>query len=452
MAVTSYSERSLPPIPREARPNLLSLNTLSMDANTRIGSLSPISPSVYPPTRPVSRASSGVDSRCKSPSIANLGQLSVVRQRLAQIEHNSSQSSYGGLTSPTSSQASYSTRLTTPVLDSEKGASILGRNESQDMSRVQSMQSSAAGSLIIEKTLSSSSRPESRAMSRLQSVQSSPVGFTLEKGPSTFSRHESQNMTRVQSMQSSAADSILDAYGDVDGNKPPQSTASETIGPKPVRWSRQLSPLPERDRRPQSVVPNSRLEPFAELLHDHAAKNYDQTANLGDQIISLQSDVQRLPHDVTAAIGMDIHSKAMRKMISKVDKRVESNGETLKDIHSKIEHLAKRSDSPGDANILEELQLIRQHLETDSKVRTAAKLEELGKPVTTTFANLASSGTTFTTPTPNFTSAVDLSAVHAKLDDFLAVYRVASAEKVMPSRIDASVQPKVRLFHLTSGR
>ncbi|KAJ6586879.1 hypothetical protein DFH09DRAFT_1359374 [Mycena vulgaris] len=47
-----------------------------------------VSPSIYPPARTDSRGASSICSRSKSPSIANLSQLSVVKQRLAQIERN----------------------------------------------------------------------------------------------------------------------------------------------------------------------------------------------------------------------------------------------------------------------------------------------------------------------------------------------------------------------------
>jgi hypothetical protein len=46
-----------------------------------------VSPNMYSPPKPESRASS-ICSRSKSPSIANLSHLSVVKQRLAQIERN----------------------------------------------------------------------------------------------------------------------------------------------------------------------------------------------------------------------------------------------------------------------------------------------------------------------------------------------------------------------------
>ncbi|KNZ72044.1 hypothetical protein J132_04958 [Termitomyces sp. J132] len=81
----SLSQRALPPIPVDQKP-LVTLITTSPLRNRSQTSSSSVSSSIYPPSRPVSQASSGRYLRSTSPSIANLSQLSVVRQRLAQIE------------------------------------------------------------------------------------------------------------------------------------------------------------------------------------------------------------------------------------------------------------------------------------------------------------------------------------------------------------------------------
>ncbi|KAF7321269.1 hypothetical protein MKEN_00646700 [Mycena kentingensis (nom. inval.)] len=72
-AMTRELSRALPPLPE------------SPTSPTRSFRTNAISPSLYPPTRPASSGSS----RSKSPSIANLSQLSVVKQRLAQMESHS---------------------------------------------------------------------------------------------------------------------------------------------------------------------------------------------------------------------------------------------------------------------------------------------------------------------------------------------------------------------------
>ncbi|KAJ7096366.1 hypothetical protein C8R44DRAFT_989292 [Mycena epipterygia] len=73
---SSSLDRALPPVPKQ-----LNSPIAARSPSPRV----PVSPRFYPPTGPDSRASS-ICSRSKSPSIANLDHLSVVKHRLAQIE------------------------------------------------------------------------------------------------------------------------------------------------------------------------------------------------------------------------------------------------------------------------------------------------------------------------------------------------------------------------------
>jgi hypothetical protein len=113
-----YMDRSLPPTPVTASRQELSVNTRGT-RQTYLAPSSPTSPSIYTETRPTSRASITAHSRCNSPSIANLDRLSVVKQRLAQIERGSSQSSCAsGLTSPMwSPQTPGQSSCATPLVD-----------------------------------------------------------------------------------------------------------------------------------------------------------------------------------------------------------------------------------------------------------------------------------------------------------------------------------------------
>ncbi|KAJ7188318.1 hypothetical protein C8R46DRAFT_1183838 [Mycena filopes] len=70
-------DRELPPVPEQLK------SPTTPSSSPRY----PASSKIYPPPRPESRGSS-IYSRSKSPSIANLGHLSVVTQRLAQMEGN----------------------------------------------------------------------------------------------------------------------------------------------------------------------------------------------------------------------------------------------------------------------------------------------------------------------------------------------------------------------------
>ncbi|KAJ6609872.1 hypothetical protein B0H10DRAFT_453225 [Mycena sp. CBHHK59/15] len=103
-SASGFSDRALPPVPEQ--PNSPVVSVLSPSPRV------PVSPSIYPPTRPGSRASS-IHSQSQSPSIANLGHRSVVKQRLSQIEGNQACRSTSASPSP-SCQNSSRSRPTTP--------------------------------------------------------------------------------------------------------------------------------------------------------------------------------------------------------------------------------------------------------------------------------------------------------------------------------------------------
>jgi hypothetical protein len=140
-----YTERSLPPIP------VISSNiSASSHGTPRQGQLTPppVSPSMYAPSRPVSRTSTISQDRCNSPSIANLGRLSVVKQRLAQIERNSPHPSSSGLTSPMwSPQTSRRTCRTTPLISPRE------RDQSPDSLKLQ--RSNSVRSNVVDAIFSS---------------------------------------------------------------------------------------------------------------------------------------------------------------------------------------------------------------------------------------------------------------------------------------------------------
>lgn len=270
----TYAERLLPPIPSESQVNDRQLKSSLVALQDQPVAFSPVSPSIYPSTRPTSRASSKeANPRSTSPSLMNLGRLSVVQQRLAQIERNTSQQSCGsGLTSPTlSSRDSRSTHLTTPLLRSGKA--------------------------------------------------------TIP--------HNALDSKRMETVMSSSNRSILDSYGDT------RPGLMET----PVMEELVQVPHPGEFMGPQQASPHStdegitsHLEPFADILWDQAAKNHDQTANLGDQIISLQDDVQRPPYDqeLTSALSGGSSRTDIHNIITSLEAKAGANGEVLKAIYDKM--------------------------------------------------------------------------------------------------------------------
>jgi len=101
----TYSEDSAPPFPLKPSLPALTIPGKLGNALPKLPSptgFTPISPSVY---SPVSRPASSESYRSTSPSVANLGQLSVVKQRLAQIERNHTQSPQHGIHGTAVSQA-----------------------------------------------------------------------------------------------------------------------------------------------------------------------------------------------------------------------------------------------------------------------------------------------------------------------------------------------------------
>ncbi|KAF8070690.1 hypothetical protein FPV67DRAFT_1488366 [Lyophyllum atratum] len=319
-SAASDPERSLPPIPVMGA---LRLDTQWLGVHSRTSSSSPLSPSIYPPTRPVSRASSNASSQ-PSPSIANLSQLSVVRQRLAQMEPTSSQSSDGGLTSPTSSRAAHSSRLSTPVLRSPKA------------------------------------------------LPTSPP--------------ECHDMMRNQSAQSSVADSILASYGVVPTKRSMEPILESLVHPAPddallVDKSSDQPHSTTGQIRHQSSMMYPGLEPVVELLRDQSAKTYDQTANLGDQVLSLQNDVQKLPSEIASSIGLDAHSKTVLNMVAKIEEQARSSGEAIGSMQNSLEeHWSKnRSKASSDsAKLVQELQSIRERISQDLSVhQVKVRLDDL---------------------------------------------------------------------------
>jgi hypothetical protein len=289
----------------------------------------------------------------------NLGRLSVVQQRLAQIERNSSQESSGSdLTSPTpSSRGSRSTHLTTPSLHSGKATNPYDALESK----------------------------------------------------------------RIGSMKSSSIKLIVDSYSDTQqgSSKSPAIELVETPD-----FEEPTKSLPVSPRSTEGAI-TSRLEPFAELLRDHAAKNYDQTANLGDQIISLQDEVQRLPHELASVVSDGSSCTDIHKIISSLEAKTGANGEILKAISEKFNTTGTSSLVAGEViEIRQTLQSIRHQLDKDFPVilrkldQVHERQEQDSSKTATTFDHLDFSQPSSADPP----QVIDLSELHKKLDTLANLY------------------------------
>ncbi|KAF5380426.1 hypothetical protein D9615_004641 [Tricholomella constricta] len=248
---------------------------------------------------------------------------------------------------------------------------------------------------------------------------------------------QSQDMLRNQSGRSSAADSILDSYGDPIVDKASQYSPTQAVTESTEDLSDGKCPTADRKG---SLVTSPVLESTVELLHDQSAKNYDQMENLGDQVLSLQNDIQRLPREIALAIDMDAHSNVVSKMVAKLEEQARSNGEVLGSIYDKMEKHQQRGRagaSDDSANLAQGLQSIREQLSKDlSAISTkldSAELRNAASP--TDMNNVEASRTAAVT-----SSTVDISGLHAKLDNVLAVSSAtASAVRdTIPSSVEAS--------------
>ncbi|KAG6920248.1 hypothetical protein DXG01_005017 [Tephrocybe rancida] len=381
--VPSFSQRALPAIPMDSRPSTSTTSTLGTKSRT-----SSCSPSIYPATRPVSRTSSGVDSRSASPSIANLSQLSVVRQRLAQIETTSSQQSGAGLPSPTSSATSIGTRLTTPALGSEMKPAVL------------------------------------------------------------------QSMVRDRSSQSSAADSILDSYGDI----PPKLAEPTLLPPLPAliaeletgaARTQQPRSTRRRTRRAQSTL-SCGLEPVIELLQDQLTKSYDQTANLGDQVLSLQNEVQRLPSAIASSVNAEGHTSTVLKMVARLEEQSRTSGQMLGSIDSKLDRFAANSRRCG-SNVDENVKLTNaiQDLRTDVMGDLTRIRAVLGSKHDTS-SLIEMKNVTPTTERPQFD--VDLSRLHSRFDELLAALPAEHTSPATGAQVKETLRKIVSLVEKDSER
>lgn len=319
---------------------------------------SPVSPSVYATSRPSSRTSTtGTQSRSNSPSIANLGRLSVVKQRLAQIERNSSQTSSSGLTSPMWSPQSpgYSSCTTTHSLNSrEQGKNLDGL------------------------------KPQ-----------------------------------RSSSVRSNIVDSILSSYGDVISISNDASKVAPHVGELKEDFPPSWAP-------PDSGFPPATMTDGLETLHD---RSYCLSTNPDAQAPSLQHEGQDCAQELAFVMDREADTANISKTISKLDQRTKVNGEIIRSIEARTIAAEERqktrdvSSSNDASSILQALQLMRQHLATDFPVvlTTLNQIQAMGRD--TQAMSMSNANTTHQKTSP----AIDLSALHAKLDDLLVGCNAAVA-------------------------
>lgn len=236
--------RPLPVLPSIAEPER---STCLIDPSPEIfGPSSPATPSIYPPTRPASRVStSGPPSRCHSPSIMNLHQKSVVRQRIARIND----------------------------MDVQRNHSISSASSRWD-----------------------------------DGGQDTVLPHTLPKGVD----------------QEDKADKV------------------QIMHPAPTGWPQELCagglPRPSCEADNNTV---SNLGPLLRFWENHAQEHQEQVAHLGDQLIGLQDEIQRLPKELSCMVtNSDASSDRIQQLVTKVDRKLETHADILSVIDGKLMSVA----------------------------------------------------------------------------------------------------------------
>lgn len=235
-----HANRSLPPTPGDTnQSSLYPIVTQASFLNIPRPN-SPDSPSIYPSTQAVSRSSSFRSN--KSTSMANLGQLSVVTQRLAQIEQSSRPSTPGLMSPSSSSRSSRQTpsRLTTPIeqtglrtLDTVPPGKQFGNSSRPSTPGLTSPSTSSRSSRRtpshLTTPMSERSRSRAHTLNTVPQIQPnvngspgltspSPSRYSYSRSGTPTSQRGFYNIEKMQYTGSNTGDSIVDAYGGYDTN------------------------------------------------------------------------------------------------------------------------------------------------------------------------------------------------------------------------------------------
>ena len=420
-----------PSPPEEARSEYTSSSALKVSLAQQTPPPTPVaksprhrlSPLSVSPPRPPSQFSD-YHSRSKSPSIANLGTLSVVTQRLAQIERSE-------LASPTSSavtsssvgtalrraQTNHPTHQGRPFAEIEK---LQGENAGGSQSKVVNTPSTDAS--IVIPLPKPPNVPPSETGSVRSAFRRNRPGHQLSPAPTPPS----------SPMKTSASLAT------------PVATLRAKLSEPAIREHVENPPT-----SPLVVGVEPQLAPLAELIKDAAAKHYDQTAGLGEQIISLQRDVHILPNEIQVLLGQAVTAAAKRTS----DSNDNIDNESLQNILASLQELRKQilanSKHPQVDSLVkmfEGLQtqlaalapVLMEKLESIEHGQTQLQaLREVEKPAITYHETRKNSDVP---PSPRPSSptkrvlrdesrdiAVDLSDIHSKLDELTSLCRSSAA-------------------------
>ncbi|KAG0707341.1 hypothetical protein DFH29DRAFT_796875 [Suillus ampliporus] len=364
------TEQSLPPTPSTKSP-------LSMQSPARFSlhdSPQNYSPMSLLPPRPPSQISP-LSSGPKSPSIAKLGNLSVVTQRLAQIEQTNSPASASG------------------------ASTMLHLRDAQTIRPTRARRAFAEIQRIKDEGFSS------------DSPLSSGGPTPLPRSPASIETYSSRSRSAFARSRTSLM---------------PAPTLPET--PRVIKEG-----LPPRSCSPPAVDIGLQLAPVSELIKKSAAMTFDQTACISEQIVALQRDIQHLPSELAPLLAdttKQSSTEAKEVILSTVNALVARVEEIQQQSSSSTVQLQVNS-------IMKILDVMQTQLKS-SLPRVLEKLDAIHDnqeremptlcPSITTMNNLRPPFSGLTSPTEGSTPypSVDLSDIYAKLDELAALYKTGN--------------------------
>ena len=101
---------------------------------------------------------------------------------------------------------------------------------------------------------------------------------------------------------------------------------------------------PQRHSHPSCEVGDntvSNLGPLLRFWENHAQEHREQVTHLGDQLIGLQDEIQRLPKELSCIVNnADANNAHIQQLVTKVDRKLESNADILSTIDDKLTSVA----------------------------------------------------------------------------------------------------------------
>ncbi|KAG1732227.1 uncharacterized protein EDB91DRAFT_1302770 [Suillus paluster] len=366
------TEQSLPPTPSIKSP-LSSQSPARFSLHDSPQNCSPMS--ILPPRPPsqISPRSSGP----KSPSIAKLGNLSVVTQRLAQIEQ-------------TNSPVSASSASTLPHL---QGA--------QTIRPTRARRAFAEIQRFKEEGFSSDSP--------LTSGRPSP----LPRSPASIETYSSRSRSAFIRSRTSLT---------------PAPTLPDT--PRVAKEDLPSTPSP-----PPTFDIDLQLVPMTELIKKSAAMTFDQTAGISEQIVALQRDVLHLPSEL-APLMADTIKQSSTEAKEAILSTVKALAARVEDIHQqsssstvqlqvnsimKILDVMQTQLKSNLPRVLDKLDVIHHNQEREMSMSTSRTSMTAMNNLRPPFSGMTSP-TESLAPFPN----VDLSDVYVKLDELTSLYKTGN--------------------------